>query len=165
MFYILIVPGTESVYPYTLTDLKRANPDVSFPYDMSNFDATPWDCYPVQDTTPPEAPNMIAVRIAPESVDGVWYEQWELQPAPPAPVPQSVSMRQARLALLQAGLLDQVDAAIAAIEDPTARREAEITWNYSTEVDRDDLLVAQLAATFGLTPTQVDDLFRQAATL
>lgn len=165
MFYILTVPDAEPVYPYTLTDLVRANPGTSFPRDMTNFDASDWYCYPVQDTRPPEAPNMVAVRVMPSSVDGVWYEQWVLEPAPPAPVPQSVSMRQARLALLQAGLLDQVDEAIAAIEDPTARREAEITWNYSTDVERDAPLVEQLAASFGLTPEQVDDLFRTAATL
>lgn len=165
MFYILIVPGAEPVYPYTLTDLKRANPDTSFPYDMTNFDAAPWHCYPVQDTTPPEAPDMVAVRAAPELVDGVWHERWTLEPAPPAPVPQSVSMRQARLALLQADLLYQVDATIAAIQDATERRQAQITWDYSTEVHRGDPLVFRLATSFGLSDTQVDDLFRTASTL
>jgi hypothetical protein len=165
MFYISTPPGQPPVYPYTLTDLKRDNREVSFPTDMTGFDTSDWYCYPVQDTTPPEAPGMVAVRIMPVQIDGVWYEQWELVDAPPEPVPDVVSMRQARLALLQVGLLDQVDAAIMAIEDPTARREAEITWQYSTEVMRTDPLVAQLAATFGLSESEVDDLFRLAATL
>jgi hypothetical protein len=80
MFYILTPPGEAEVYPYTLTDLKRDNREVSFPSDMTNFDASDWYCYPVQDTPPPEAPGMVAVRIMPVQIDGVWYEQWELEP-------------------------------------------------------------------------------------
>jgi len=80
MFYILTPPGEAEVYPYTLTDLKRDNREVSFPSDMTNVDTSDWYCYPVQDTTPPEAPGMVAVRIMPVQIDGVWYEQWELEP-------------------------------------------------------------------------------------
>lgn len=80
MFYILTVPGEDPVYPYTLTDLMRANPGTSFPRDMAGFDGSDWYCYPVQDTTPPEATGMVAQRIAPELVDGVWQERWALTP-------------------------------------------------------------------------------------
>ena len=59
------------------------------------------------------------------------------EPAPlPVPVPQSVTMRQARLALLGAGLLDDVDAALAAIPDATQRRAAQIEWEYAATVER-----------------------------
>jgi hypothetical protein len=78
MFYILTLPDAEPVYPYTLTDLKRSNPETSFPTDMTNFDTSDWHCYPVQDTTPPEAQGKVAHRIAPIFVDGAWVEQWEL---------------------------------------------------------------------------------------
>ena len=165
MFYILTKPGEDSVYPYTLTDLKRANPDTSFPRDMTNFDTTEWYCYPVQDTTPPEAPGMLAQRTMPELVDGLWQERWELVNAPPEPVPEVVTMRQARLALLQLGLLDQVEPAIASIEDPAERRAAEITWEYSTEVERSNPLVFMISSLFNLSEEQVDDMFRQAIAL
>ena len=78
MFYILTLPDAEPVYPYTLTDLKLSNPETSFPTDMTNFDTSDWHCYPVQDTTPPEAQGKVAQRIAPNFVDGIWFEQWEL---------------------------------------------------------------------------------------
>lgn len=82
-------------------------------------------------------------------------------PAPlPPPVPRSVTARQARLALNAAGLLDDVDAAIAA-----SPREVQLTWEYATEIERDNPILAQVAAGFGLTSEQMDDLFRQAATL
>lgn len=165
MFYILTNPGEEPVYPYTLTDLMRANPGTSFPRDMTNFDASDWHCYPVQNTTPPEAPNMVAVRVMPSLVDGVWHEQWALEPALPAPVPQSVEMAQARLALLKAGLLSRVDAAIDAIPDAMQREAARVDWEYRTVVPRNSALVQGITASLGMTDAQVDDLFRLAATM
>lgn len=75
-------------------------------------------------------------------------------------VPKVVSMRQARLALLQSGLLDQVSAAVQA-----GSQADQITWEYATEVNRDDGLVSNLAVALGLTSQQLDDLFTLAATL
>ena len=165
MFYILILPGMEPVYPYTLTDLKLAHQQVSFPNDMTNFDTLPWNCYPVQPIDPPMATDMIAIRSMPELVNGVWEERWVLEPAPPAIAPQIVSMRQARLALLQAGLLDRVDEIITAIEDPIERKQAQITWDYSVEVDRNDPLVSYITAAFELSSAQIDDLLILASQL
>jgi hypothetical protein len=77
----------------------------------------------------------------------------------------SVSMAQARLALRRAGLLNSVDAVIAAIPDESARADAEISWEYSTTVARDDALVAVLGQSFGLSAEQIDELFTLASTL
>lgn len=165
MFYILTLPGEAPVYPYTLTDLRRDNPGVSFPRDMANFDTSDWHCYPVHDTTPPEAPNKVAERIMPVQIDGVWQERWALIDAPAPPVPEAVQMAQARLALLDAGLLSQVDNAIDAIPDPTQREASRIEWEYRTEVYRNSQLVLSLGAALGLNDNQIDDLFRQAAGL
>ena len=76
-----------------------------------------------------------------------------------------VTMRQARRALLDAGLLDQVDAAIAAIADATERRQAEIDWEYATTVERLWPWVQTLGAALGLSAEALDALFEQAATL
>ncbi len=165
MFYIITKPGEEPVYPYTLTDLRRDNPGVSFPSDMTNFDASDWHCYPVQDTPSPEAQSKIAQRTDPELVDGMWQERWTLVDAPPAPVPQSVEMAQARLALLYAGLLPQVDVAIDSIPDATQREAARVQWEYRTEVRRNSELVIELGTRLGLTDEQIDDLFRSAVML
>ena len=82
----------------------------------------------------------------------------------PAPVPASVTMRQARLALLGAGKLAQVDAAIAAMTEPT-RSAAQIEWTYSNDVQRHNGFVAALGPALGMTSSQIDALFRAAATL
>jgi hypothetical protein len=165
MFYILTQPGQAAVYPYTLTDLRRDNRDVSFPRDMAGFDTTPYHCHPVQPTVAPSAPGKAAERAAPELVDGVWQERWTLVDVPPPPVPGRVTMRQARLALLGIGLLDAVEPALAAIADPVERRAAEITWEYSIEVQRSNPLISALAAGLGLTEADLDNLFRSAALL
>jgi hypothetical protein len=78
-------------------------------------------------------------------------------PAPPV-IPTSVTMRQARLALLGAGLLDQVNAAIT---DPAAQ----IEWEYATTVERNSPLVQNLSIGLGLTEEQLDSLFTTASTL
>ena len=75
----------------------------------------------------------------------------------PTPIPQSVTMRQARLALLGAGLLDDVDAAIASISDPIQRKAAEIEWEYAQTVDRDSPFTRQLAQGLGLTDEQKNE--------
>lgn len=84
--------------------------------------------------------------------------------APPPEVPESVSMRQARRALLGAGLLSQVDAAIASLPSPQ-KEAAEIDWEYAQEVERHNGLVPAMAQALGMTDAQVDALFMQAATL
>ena len=91
--------------------------------------------------------------------------EWVPPPAPSVVIPQSVTMRQARLALLGAGLLDSVNAAIAAITDPVQRKAAQIEWEYAQTVDRDSPFTQQLAAGLGLTSEQLDALFTQAAAL
>ena len=83
---------------------------------------------------------------------------------PPSTVPAAVSMRQARLALLQAGLLAQVDAAIASMPGVDGEA-ARIEWEYATEVRRDSPLVDGLAAALSLTPEQLDNLFETGAAL
>lgn len=79
----------------------------------------------------------------------------------PAPVPEAVTARQARLALLGAGKLDDVEAALAQMPGPQGRA-AQIEWEYAVEIRRDSPLIAALAPALGLTMEQVDDLFRAA---
>lgn len=86
--------------------------------------------------------------------------EWEAAASAPAPVPASVTPRQARLALLNAGLLDQVEAAIAA-----GPRADQITWEFAVDVRRDYPMIANLGTALGFTDAQIDDLFRTAATL
>jgi len=81
-----------------------------------------------------------------------------------APVPRKVTMRQARLALLQQGLLSQIDTVIDSLPEPD-KSAARVEWDHSSAVDRAKPFVVMLAPALGLSDTQLDDLFRYAATL
>lgn len=99
-----------------------------------------------------------------ERVNGVVTFVHVLEDAPAPEVPQSISMRQARLALLQAGLLSGVETAINDLTEPD-KSAARIEWEYATEMRRDHALIAALAAEMQLSEQQIDDLFIAATGL
>lgn len=80
-----------------------------------------------------------------------------IQAAQP-PVPQKVSRAQFILALLDLGLLDAVEAAIAA-----ADRATQINYKERLEFERTYPLVMVMASTLGKTEAEVDALFVLAA--
>lgn len=83
---------------------------------------------------------------------------------PPVEPPASVTMRQARLALLQTGLLVMVDAAIATLPSPQ-REAALIEWEFAATVDRKSNTTALLAVALGMTDEELDQLFTLASNL
>lgn len=91
-------------------------------------------------------------------VEGEW------QPYVAVVVPQEVTMRQARLALLQVNLLSQVEVAINSMPSPQ-KETARIEWDHSQTVKRDRALVKTLGPALGLAEAQIDQLFITAATL
>jgi hypothetical protein len=80
----------------------------------------------------------------------------------PEAIPTEVTMRQARLALLAAGKLAGVDAAIASMPEPQ-KTAASIEWEYSNALQRNNPFVAQLGAALGLDAAGIDALFVEAA--
>lgn len=77
-----------------------------------------------------------------------------------AAVPQVVTMRQARLALLDAGLLDLINSAFDAADAGT-----KIEWEFASEIRRDWAGLGKLQALLNLNDERVDELFTLAATL
>lgn len=74
------------------------------------------------------------------------------------PAPQSVTRFQAKAALLNAGLLSQVETAIAG-----ASALARLAWAEAATFERQSPTIAEMAAALKLSDDQVDDLFRQAS--
>lgn len=73
-----------------------------------------------------------------------------------------VSPFQAKAALLQAGLLDQVETVI---NDPATDPLVKLAWNNATEYKRLSPMIVALAAQLNLTDTQLDELFTNAANI
>lgn len=93
-------------------------------------------------------------------------------PLPPRVVPQSVTRYQGRAALLQMGLLDDIDAHYAALPIDTDdealnlhNRIAKERWAGMLNFERDSAELVELASAFGMSATQVDDLFCFAETI
>lgn len=73
----------------------------------------------------------------------------------------SVTKRQAQLALLNFGLLDAVNQAVASMG-----REAQINWDAASSIDRSNPFIEAIAkGVLGMTDAQLDQLFALAATL
>ena len=102
---------------------------------------------------------------------GNWVYAWAVRELTPEeiearkpPVPQSVTMRQARLALLESGRLAEVSLIISSLPSPQ-KDMALIEWEYALYVERQNPLFIQIAMALGLTQKQVDDLFIVASKL
>ena len=102
--------------------------------------------FKLRPTTPPLEPGQQWVEHVPK-------------PKPPE-VPEIVSRFQGRAALLQAGILDDIETYMLTA-DPFERE----AWNSITEMRRNSPMTIRLGALFGLTSDMMDDLFRFAATI
>ena len=94
-------------------------------------------------------------------------KQYVPPPAPPEPTAEELAKQarsrmvcsrfQAKAALLQAGLLDQVEAAISNSDATT-----KLAWAEAVEFRRTSPTIAKLGALLDLNDTQLDDLFTAA---
>lgn len=99
-------------------------------------------------------------------VEARWPGRWQLLPDPPSvvPVPSEVSIRQARLALLNANLLVKTDELIEAMEG-TQGEIARIDWKSSPIVKRNWPFIALVGTELGLTEEDIDNLFISASNI
>ena len=82
-----------------------------------------------------------------------------------AKVPRIITMRQARLQLLTLGLLDDVEAVIASIQDANMKRAVQIEWEYAKDVERNSPTIGMLAQAVGMDDEALDNLFIEAVKL
>lgn len=147
---------TDTQTPMSISQIRAAHPNMSIPdgADLTEFG------YATLTDAPVTPAGYTAQRGNPELVDGVWRYAYTYN----LTVPQAVTMRQARLALLAAGKLTTANAAITAMPG-TEGDAARIEWEYAHEVRRDAALVAGMASVLGLTSEQLDELFIAAAAI
>lgn len=71
-----------------------------------------------------------------------------------------VTPYQARIALLNAGLLDQVTNYMTGSD---VSQTAKIAWEYAVTWERNSAFISNLGPLLGLTESQIDDLFTAAS--
>jgi hypothetical protein len=85
----------------------------------------------------------------------------EIPDQTPGPViPQSVTAFQAKAALLQADLLDEVEALMADVDTP---RIVKLAWSEALTFERQSPTVLTLATALGLSSAELDELFVAAS--
>ena len=102
-------------------------------------------------------PNLIDAEDG-GSIGDLWDGTDFTKPEIEVVIPQTITMRQARLALLAHELLSQVESAIATAEH-------KIWWEYSTVVERNHPLACSVLGGLGKSADEIDALFVEAAGL
>lgn len=122
----------------------------------------------VVNTVEVESLDVLEGLVAAQGNEGIgWGYDGHVFTAPtqaPVIVPQEITMRQARLALHEAGLLSNVSTAIASLSEP-AKTKAQIEWEYSNALQRDNPFVTTLGTALGLSSDDIDNLFITASRL
>jgi hypothetical protein len=147
--YCLVEAGAIAAGPCSLPDKWRGHQGLKH-MDDETLAALGW--LPVVDTEDEATEHGDAVLTV---EDGRVRRH---RPSASPVVPQEVTMRQARLALLGAGLLPGVDAAIESLDEPH-RTAARIEWEYAQAVERYSPLTEMLGSALGLTSESIDALF------
>ncbi len=153
------------------TSIRLAMPWVLFGPSITDADLAEQGVFPLVFEKPAVEAGQVAEPLVVELIDEAWTQLWtvrdatleELEAMKP-PVPSEVTMRQARLALLAIGKLDQVVPAIEALEG-VDRDVARIEWEFSSAVVRTRPLVCMLGEALGLDDGALDQLFITAAEL
>lgn len=173
--YILAPNQTAEIYPYSIGQLRRDNPQTSFPRNPSKELLAQYNVFSVVPNTQPEIDPM-AQRIeeaTPVLIDGNWLQVWSVIDFTPEEIEQRlqerresmiVSPRQARLALLSVDKLADVEAAIAALDEPT-KSQVTIEWKHATTIERLSPWVVSMTGALGMSEAETDALFDLAESL
>lgn len=162
--------NTEILETTTRRQIKQAHPNISLPRSPTDAQLAPLG-YAILHPTPRPEGDVVTQGEPEQGEDGLWYQTWEvrdfteeeLEELRQAAIPDSVTRRQAKQQLVLAGLLDQVQPAIDAIEDDTERTLMQIYWDDSAFFEREHPQLVALGHGLGLSDVEMDDLFIAAA--
>lgn len=153
------------------TSIRQAMPWVLFGQSITDADLAEQGVFCLVYEKPAVEPDQVAEPLTVELIDDAWTQLWTVRDGTPEEleamepvVPAEVTMRQARLALLRIGKLDQVTPAIETLPD-AQRDAARIEWEFSSTVVRNRPLVTMLGNALGLDDKALDQLFITAAEL
>ena len=98
MLYVLLAAdGSVDRYPYTLTDLRRANLGTSFPKNISDETAAQFNCFPVTPATQPADDHTVNLSRTAIKQGDDWVEEWISTPATPEQVTERTEVKAAEV--------------------------------------------------------------------
>ena len=163
--------GSIIKYPYTLAELRQDNQNSSIPEQPTAGQLLEFGVSLVTDLpTPQFDPRYQRLeQHLPVISEGQWVAGWSVIDLTVVEINQANEARrqamvvtpfQAKAALLDADLLDDIEALIA---DPLTDRVVVLAWNNAIQFERLSPMVAGIAAALGWTDEQLDGLFEAAA--
>lgn len=166
--FAIIESGAVTQYP---ANPYADNPDTSFGEGWQGGVVNGREYVRVASGTQPpyDADTQTCVAGQPELIDGVWTQSWTVRDLTEEEIEAKLqamragmraTKRQAILALDAAGMLEDLDAALAAAPALVQR-----VWEATAIVERTDPMLAQMQPVLGWTDEQLDDLFLAAAQL
>lgn len=178
---------SDGAFPIGEKNLKMLHPEISFPTPLTQ-EAVAFLGYDIVNATIPPSCEILQKVILEEceEIDGKFYEKYTIKDIfedlkdeegnitktkaeqeaeylvsiKKAQVPASISMRQARLAMVDGGFYSTVLAQVQNLDD-----RAQIEWEYASTVERSSALVDVLGSALGLSDSAIDDLFIAASKL
>lgn len=168
MILAKIQDGKVVEYPLARKHLASAFPNVSFPAVLTDDILSDYGFAIVHATTPPEEDGKSVTEAEPVFDGSQWHQAWTVTDIPAEDLlaaeraAMTATRYQAKAALHLAGILDDVEALMA---DPETDALKAFEWQEKPVFRRTSPTITWAAQQLGLTETQVDDLFRLAATI
>lgn len=168
---MLKITNNQITYPYSISQLRKDNPQVSFPKEMPEERLAEWNVYHVTKVPQPEynSETQIIEELEPALQNGVWQQVWNVRDLTPeekkARVPESISRRQAKQLLIQLGQIELIQNIINATEDPIEKQLLQSWWDDSQTFERHHPTVIGMNSLLGWTEEDLDIMFIEASKL
>lgn len=109
--YVKVINRVVEEYPYSIGELRKDNPNVSFPADPSNETLAEWNVYPVTPQNPPSFNYAThnCERVNPTLQNEVWVETWAVTEATEEQKQQRTAEKAAEVRSKRDFLLSQTD--------------------------------------------------------
>jgi len=109
--YVLAPNQTVKTFPYLISDLRRDNPNVSYPLNPSDTVLASWDVFPVIDKPTPDynPATQNCNQVNPTLIEGKWVMTWAVTPATPEQITERTSAKEAAVRQQRNELLSACD--------------------------------------------------------
>ena len=111
MTYVLAPNQTAKVYPYSIANLKRDNPNVSFPRNPSTETLANYDVFPVLNSPAPSFDQVTqrCYQVHPTLQNGQWVVTWEVATLSNNDIAERLASKSSDVRMERNQLLSQCD--------------------------------------------------------